>query len=241
MPVSQAISSLRTDEPVLSQATTIFPQFRLVASAEELALWAGIPEKKLPPLHIANDDRFPLVHPVLHVCGQNARLILSPMRLGLIPSYAHDDHHAADMTEAHAECMTSSAGFRSAFKRRRCLIPATAFHEFKDLQGPSAPPSSFSLISNSIFAIAGVWESWCDDRGEAVDSFAMINVHPGVELGSHFDRMPVLIAPSEQDRWLHADSLLPLDLLKPLSSEDLKDWQMSPYFVLPSLRAGSVI
>ena len=132
--------------------------------------------------------------------------------------------------------MTCCNVFRSAFKRRRCLVPATAFHEFTEVARPQSRPSSFSLATEEIFAIGGVWESWIRDDGNLVESFALIDVHPDPQLHSYFDRIPVLVPAAEHDRWLSSGSL-PLDILKPLSPSQLVHWKMMPYLALPSLEA----
>ncbi len=214
----------------------MFPKFRLTCTPDDLARWTGNPISSLPDLSLVDNDVFPSVHPVLRISPVTGRRVLSPMRLGLIPSCAHDDHQADDLMEAHAEAMTCCNNFRSAFKRRRGLIPATAFHEFTEVVRPGSTPSSFSLANEAIFAIAGVWESWMDDIGEVVESFALIDVHPDPELPLSFDRIPVVIEQSSQERWLSSGAF-PLELLKPLSAVDLKGWKMMPYSVLPSLEA----
>jgi putative SOS response-associated peptidase YedK len=214
----------------------MFPKFRLASTVEELARWAKVPLSEIPRVAITDEDRPPSVHPVLRICADTGKRVVSAMRLGLIPSYAHDDHHAMEMTEAHAECMTTTAGLRLPFKRRRCLIPANAFHEFRNFAGDALPPSSFSLDSGMIFSIGGVWECWSDDNGKTIESFATITVHPDPALRSFFDRMPVLIDESAQNRWL-APGEFPLDLLKPLSPAELKTWKMMPYQTTSSLSA----
>jgi putative SOS response-associated peptidase YedK len=214
----------------------MFPNFRLAATADQLAIWAAVPLSCVPQVALVQNETFPTVHPVLRLSPTTGKRVLSPLRLGLIPSYAHDDHEADHLMEAHAEAMTCCNNFRSAFNRRRCLIPATSFHEFTKVVRPGATPSSFLLENEAIFAIAGVWESWFDDSGRTVETFALIDAHPDPALHSHFDRIPVVIADADQERWLNPQAR-PLDLLKPLSAAEQAGWKMMPYRALPSLEA----
>ena len=219
---------------MLGRSAAMFPHFRLTTSVEGLVQWAGLSPSQLPPLRVVRHDVFPTVHPVLRLCPTAGKRVMSSMRLGLIPSYAHDEHCAERMTEAHAEALTTSASFRSAFQRRRCLVPATAFHEAR--QEEADRPSSFGLDTDEVFAIAGVWESWKAEDGRVVDTFALIEVLPDRHLRCVFDRMPVVIRREDRERWLEGPGL-PLDLLKALSPADLRVWKMMPYLELPSLEA----
>jgi putative SOS response-associated peptidase YedK len=154
------------------------------------------------------------------------------MREGLIPSYACDERGAEQRSEAHADSMTCNSCFRSAFRRRRCIIPASVMNERRHLGTEIEQPCSFSLESGELFGIAGVWETWTNDQDHAIESFAMVTSLVTPVLRTLFDRMPVVFTnAAEQERWLESTNGyddLPLDLLRPLSAGQLREWKMMP-------------
>ncbi len=142
--------------------------------------------------------------------------------------------------EAHAEAMTCDSCFRSAFRRRRCIVPAQILHEVRHLSPGVVHPCSFAPESGEIFGIAAVWENWVNDQGHAVESFAIVTALVTPLLRSLFGRMPVVLqSPEEQERWLSIEQqeLAPVDLLRPLSPHQLRAWKMTPESV--KLRVGA--
>ncbi len=171
------------------------------------------------------------LHPVLRLSASTGTRELVWMREGLIPSYACDDRDAEQRSEAHAEEMNCDSCFRSAFRRRRCLIPADVLNERRHLSAGIEHPCSFALESGGIFGIAGVWETWANDQGHAVESFAIVTSLVTPALRSLFDRMPVVFTDrKEQDQWLHTarHEEPPVNLLRPLSMSRLREWKMTP-------------
>ena len=92
-------------------------------------------------------------------------------------------------------------------------------------------PCSFALESGGIFGIAGIWETWTNNQGHVVESFAMISTLVTPVLRTLFGRMPVVLTGGDEyDRWLHAarQEQPPFDLLRPLSISDLRAWSITP-------------
>ncbi len=184
----------------------------------------------LLPNRPGHDDSGRRLHPVLRLSSATHNREFVWMREGLIPSYACDDRGAEQRSEAHAESMTCDSCFRSAFRRRRCLIPADVLHESRHLASGINQPCSFSLESGEIFGIAGVWETWTNDQGHTVESFAIVTALVTPVLRTLFDRMPVVLTNrKEQEQWLYATKEEPpVDLLHPISASDLRAWHMTP-------------
>jgi len=209
----------------------MLPRFELHEDWQRLSAWAGVPVSSLLSEQPEHEGHGRKLHPVLRIVAGTGDRELVWMREGLIPSYACDDRGAEQRSEAHAEAMTCDSCFRSAFRRRRCLIPADLLNERRHLSSGIEHPCSFALESGAIFGIAGVWETWTNDQGHAVESFAMITTLVTPVLRTLFDRMPIVLTDrKEQDRWLHAGrhEQPPVELLRPLSTAELRVWNMTP-------------
>ena len=206
-------------------------RFHLEQDWQRLSAWAGVPLDTLlakGPQHELHE--LPL-HPVLRRAAVSGRRELTWMREGFIPSYACDERGAEQRSEAQAETLTCDSCFRGAFRRRRCLVPATVLNETRHLASGIQQPCAFRLESGAIFGIAGVWETWTNDQGHAIESFAVVTTLVTPVLQTLFDRMPVILTDQkEQERWLHSTSHeeQPVDLLKPLSTSELRVWNMIP-------------
>ena len=140
------------------------------------------------------------------------------MRWGLVPYFAKDLKSLTFSTiNARAESLSTSAIFRGPFERRRCLIPADGFYEWKKLATMSAgagenpakkkaavakQPFAFMLASGAPFAFAGLWDRWNDPGGGALESFTIITTTPNELTALVHDRMPVILPPQDYNRWL---------------------------------------
>ena len=207
-------------------------RFHLRNSWNELLLWAGVELQRMPVLPgriPASSERF---HPVVRMSPATRQRELVWMREGLIPSYACDERGAEDRTEAHVESLTCTSCFRTAFRRRRCLVPANSLLERRHLANAIEQPCQFQLESGGLFGIAAIWETWINDQGHAVESFAIVTALVAPALRTLFDRMPVVLTDAtEQERWLRVSSdyeHAPVDLLRSLSVAQLRDWRMTP-------------
>lgn len=209
----------------------MFNRLQLRASTQELINWAGIGTRLLSQKKIEQLSTERPLYPVLRLHPHADEKELVWMQVGLIPSYAHDERGAELRMEAHAEAIECFSGFRTAFRRRRCLVPATQLSEHGHSAKGAIQDCSFAPNSGEILSIAAVWETWIDDAGHEIETFAIITSLVAPVLRSLFDRLPIVISSRERDRWLHSSTHHPepLDLLKPLSASELKVWKMMPY------------
>lgn len=149
---------------------------------------------------------------------------VSLFQWGLIPSWSKD---AAGFINARAETLTQKGSFKEAFERRRCLIPADGFYEWKKA-GKFKQPYFFQLKDESPFAFAGIWDRW--RRGEtAITSCAIVTTTPNALLESIHDRMPVILCDEDQDSWLRSNAR-PEELqalLAPFSAAEMKSFPVS--------------
>ncbi len=122
-------------------------------------------------------------------------------RWGLIPHWADDPAIGNRMINARSETLASKPAFRSAYSKRRCLVPISGFYEWQKVAGRKQPwyihPNRSSII-----CLAGLWERW-DKGGEPIDSFTIITTNASDNIRNLHDRMPVILSPDEFDAWLN--------------------------------------
>ncbi len=145
--------------------------------------------------------------PVVHSDAAGGR-VLAPMRWGLIPSWAKEAKIGYRMINARAETVAEKPAFRSAFRHRRCLVPADGFYEWRRL-GTSKQPYRITRADGAPFAFAGLWERWRAPDGATVDSFTIITTAANELLRPIHDRMPVILDPADHGPWLDTDGVAP--------------------------------
>jgi len=150
---------------------------------------------------------------------------LSMLRWGLIPSWAKDPKIGYRMINARAETVAEKPSFRVALRRRRCLIPATGFYEWKVVPG-GKQPYNIQLGHGRIFAFAGLWERW-----QGVESCTIIVTEANKAISAIHDRMPVILDPSDYKAWLDPqlqDTALLQPLLQPCPPGWINSYPVSP-------------
>ncbi len=120
-----------------------------------------------------------------------AERVIEILYWGLIPPWAKDISIAKHTFNARCETLQEKASFRMAFQRRRCLIPATAYYEWRTANERKIP-YKFSLRGSKVFMLAGLWEYWVDASGNEVYSAAVVTCPAGRGLESYHHRMPVV-------------------------------------------------
>lgn len=146
------------------------------------------------------------------------------LRWGLIPSWADDPKIGNRMINARADGVASKPSFRAAFKRRRCLIPASGFYEWQ-ARDRRKQPFHIAPDGGGLMAFAGLWEHWARNGELPIESCTIITTDANRALSSLHDRMPVILTPAEYDDWL-AEST-PRDRLERLlrpAPEDFLDF-----------------
>lgn len=127
---------------------------------------------------------------------------LSAMRWGLIPSWAADKKMGGKLFNARVETAAEKPAFRSAWKKRRCLVIADAFYEWSGPKG-SRTPNVVERRDKAPIAMAGLWECWIDkSTGEVVDSCTILTRESDGPIKAVHDRMPVILSEDAQNDWL---------------------------------------
>lgn len=181
----------------------------------------------LAPTYNAAPQSF---QPVVRLDGDTGERELAIMRWGLIPFWAKDAKIAYSTINARAETIATSATYREAFKKRRCLVPADWFYEWKKIDAKTKQPYAIALKDDSIFAFAGLWETWKDKAtDQSLQTYTIITTDPNELMETIHTRMPVILEPRDYARWLEPGdpSRPPIDLLRPYPAEKMRAWPVS--------------
>jgi putative SOS response-associated peptidase YedK len=133
---------------------------------------------------------------------------LTQLRWGLVPFWAKDPSIGNRMINARAETVAEKPAFRAAFRRRRCLVLADGFYEWrKDNAGKT--PYLISLASGMPFAFAGLWEHWQSNAtGDSIETATLITTAANDFMATLHHRMPIVLEPPAADRWLAGDDTI---------------------------------
>jgi putative SOS response-associated peptidase YedK len=123
------------------------------------------------------------------------------LRWGLIPSWAKDVAIGNRMINARAETVAEKPSFRRALQKRRCLVLADGFYEWKK-EGKKKTPMYITLKSHEPFGFAGLWETWKAPSGEVIRSCTIITTTPNSLMESIHNRMPVILPQKAESLWL---------------------------------------
>jgi putative SOS response-associated peptidase YedK len=133
---------------------------------------------------------------------------LSFMKWGLVPAWAKDPKIGNRMINARSETAAEKPSFRTAFKRRRCLIPADGYYEWRK-QGKKKMPAYIQHAERELFAFAGLWESWKKPDESWLHTCAILTTEANKKLRPIHHRMAVIIEPEDYELWLAPRELLP--------------------------------
>jgi putative SOS response-associated peptidase YedK len=143
--------------------------------------------------------------PVVRINKEGGRSI-GLVRWGLIPHWAKAEPPKVQPINARAETVQTSGMFKQAFARRRCLIPADGFYEWRR-EGKSKQPMFVHFPDDRVFGFAGLWERWRPaEDAEPVDTCTIITTTPNKLMSDIHDRMPVILRPEDYGTWLDRDT-----------------------------------
>jgi putative SOS response-associated peptidase YedK len=172
----------------------------------------------VPHYNIAPGQTIPVVRETLQ--GRE----LAMLKWGLIPSWAKEAGIGMKLINARGETLADKPAFRSAYRQRRCLIPADAFYEWKAVAGRKQP-YCIRLADDGPFGMAGLWEHWKDPTGQTVESCTIVTVDANALVAPLHERMPLIVAPADYDAWLGAGSKT---LPQAVPAEALRAYPVSP-------------
>jgi putative SOS response-associated peptidase YedK len=209
-------------------------RFALLAKKEEMARRFKLIESgpSQPSLYPAR-PRFNIApsQSVAVVRAADGTRFLSLLHWGLIPSWAADEKIAYKLINARSETVVEKPSFRSAFKQRRCLIPASGFYEWQKKGSSKQPFYIRPRDEDDLFAFAGLWEKWTDPLGKVMESCTILTTEANELMRPIHDRMPVILDSPSESTWLDprssADALRSLFI--PYASEWMQAYAVSSW------------
>ncbi len=202
-------------------------RFTLTADPEQLRQafpWLNLPGNIQPRYNIAPTQ-------AVAVVPNDGKRQLDFFIWGLVPFWAKEPQIGNRMINARAETLAEKPAFRAAFRRRRCLVLADGFFEWRAIPGRKAKIPTYIRMRDGVpFAFAGLWESWNAPDGSNLLSCTIVTTQPNELLQPIHNRMPVILPAQAYDLWLDPGELDPHQLqplLKPFSAQSMVAYPVS--------------
>jgi putative SOS response-associated peptidase YedK len=218
-------------------------RYTLSSPTDDIALLFDLPEllPVIPRYNLAPTQEAAVVR----VPAPGAPRQLVPLRWGLIPYWAKEASIGNRMINARAESVAEKPAYKWSFKKKRCLIPADGFYEWKK-EGKAKQPYLIHRQDGKPFAFAGLWSTWVDREhgGTPVETFTILTTDANDLMRPLHDRMPVIVAPENFDLWLDPkveDPAKLQPLLVPHASEGFEAFPVSRNVNSPAHDAADCI
>lgn len=225
-------------------------RFVSITEPDGLVRFFSVDERKaddLPPSYNVAPSQ-----PVYAVAEHTAERVLVKFQWGLVPHWAKDAKIGNKLINARAESVADKPAFRDAFKRKRCLIPADGFYEWRKLREKRKVPYFIHHADGLPLAFAGLWSTWRDkelpdDAPEDAGwlrTCTIVTTDAGPRIRELHTRMPVLLPPDLWDAWLDADLKDPAELRHILdaASDEILVWHpVSTRVNTPAINDPSLI
>ncbi len=175
-----------------------------------------------PRFNIAPSQRVPII------VSESPNKVVE-MKWGLVPFWAKDPKIGNRLINARGEGISKKPAYRASVKRRRCLVPATGFYEWREEEGRKTP-YYVHMKDGGLFAFAGLWDSWNKAEGEPLQTFTIITTRANSALHEIHNRMPVILRREHESLWLEQRELEPDELariFKPYPAKLVTSYEVS--------------
>jgi putative SOS response-associated peptidase YedK len=173
-------------------------RYMVLSSPEAIRRLFGYPQQpNFPPRYNVAPTQ-----PIAIVRVVEGRRQFALVRWGLIPPWVKDPRRFTLLINARVESVNDKPAFRYAMRRRRCLVPADGFYEWKDDGGGRKRPYAVRPKDREPIAFVGLWETWIGPNGEEMETAAIVTTDANRELARLHDRMPVIVPPDAFEAWL---------------------------------------
>jgi putative SOS response-associated peptidase YedK len=199
-------------------------RYALKSEVDELMRLFGFVERinLEPRYNIAPTQQVPVIRQRREPVGQRS---IAALRWGFVAPWADNPKSGPPLVNARSETLLEKPTFRGAFQKRRCLVPADGYYQWREGDA-SKQPYLVTRRDNAPFAFAGLWERWGPrhDPAAALDSFTIITTETNDFLRPFHHRMPAVLAPENYARWLDPDASAEsvMDCLVPSLNDLLK-------------------
>jgi putative SOS response-associated peptidase YedK len=203
---------------------TMCGRFTLTVNPDQLQEQFGLSQP--PPAQLTPRYNIAPSQAVAVVTNQPER-VLDLFQWGLIPSWAKDPKIGNKLINARAETLAEKPSFRTALKRRRCLVVADGFYEWQKT-GAAKIPMYVQLQDGRPFGFAGLWEVWQPPEGGLLKTCTIITTEPNTLMAGIHNRMPAILPPAAYDAWLTSDELPTVEALALLKPYDPARMKITP-------------
>lgn len=138
---------------------------------------------------------------VIAIIHDGSKNRMGYLKWGFIPSWSKDEKFASKMINARSETVDEKPSFKQSFYRKRCIIPMDSFYEWKR-EGNSKIPMRIKMKDDSLFAVAGLWDTWQSPNG-AVHTCTILTTTSNKFMSTIHERMPVILPKEHQHTWLN--------------------------------------
>jgi putative SOS response-associated peptidase YedK len=168
---------------------------------------------------------------------------LDALKWGLIPSWAKEPGIGNKMINARAETLAEKPAYKQALSRRRCILPADGFYEWKT-EGNARQPMHIRRKDGELFGFAGLWEEWKQPDGSPLQTCTIITTTPNEIMLPIHDRMPAILLPEDEETWLdvmHNKATDVLSLLHPYPSELMEAYPVDRRVNVPTIEDPALL
>ena len=178
-------------------------RYNIVTDADALVAFFEIAILDMSPQDFRNNYNAAPSQSLPVVRQTEAGRELSALRWGLVPFWAKDLKIAYKTINARSETIATKPALRAAFKKRRCLVPASGYIEWKQ-ERKGKQPYNICLKDRGLFAFAGLWEHW-EGENETLETFTIATTTASDQIKEIHDRMPVIVPKQDYRTWLESD------------------------------------
>ena len=149
---------------------------------------------------------------------------------GINPEISKNKAVSVKLYNTPSSQIPEKASFRRTFRNHRCIIPADGFYEWKKISRKGKVPYRITFKTREVFAIAGLWDEYEDDSGQAIHTFSMITVEANDFVSEMSETMPAILRHEDEKTWMDPDSSdeILLGLLRPYDGEAMDAYTVSP-------------
>lgn len=203
----------------------VIPRYNIAPTQQVPIIVPGSAKRRMPrPDSPAADAPVADVSAVVEETGR----LLQFARWGLVPFWVTEDpKKMKPLINARVETLVEKASFRNALGKRRCLIPADGFYEWRTIEGKKIPVR-IRLSGERLFAFAGLYEDWKAPDGNYLRSCTIVTVNGNEKLSSVHDRMPAILHPEHEETWLmENDKSKLVSMLQPYEDDEIEFYTVS--------------